>query len=269
MKTKIKSQIIIVVCCLLFLVSSISYGQDNSTQAYDISGITVFVAPLKNSEELSIVQSDKLQNKMITALYKENVGITNVYQEFDVTASFQIEDEEIVEGLRNQTIITAELVLQIEQKTSEKVVSIYTQTIKGAGWNKKKAINDAIQNLSFKGEKFSSFLKIAKQKIVGYYKNNCNMIIVDAQNAFDQSDYKKVLNIVTSIPKEAKQCYNRGIAIGKTSNDEADNWNALVTGKLAINRNDLNTAIEHLNTVDTSSIYSGEAQDLIASAKTN
>lgn len=176
----------------------------------DIGKIAISVVMPQNIEGLSVSQLSKLESKTSHIVTDYGFSAIGYNHNFVIYPKLSIYESNTVEGgMRNITIVTAELTLYIEQVSNNLLFSMISKQIKGSGHTERLAITDAISKINTKDPDYKDFIETGKLKIIAYYKASCSDIIKEADSYAQMQQYEKAIALLMSVPKEASSCYNQ------------------------------------------------------------
>ena len=226
------------------------------------------VAP-EAMNELNSSQISKIETKiqeMVT-----NYGISGEGY-FVIYPKYEMYNHSVVEGMRNMHLVEVDLSLIVKELQTGKVYNTYSQSITGDGYSKAKAIDQSISQIKTSGEGVEAFLSETKQKIMDYYKSNCNQIYTEAGTMINQDRYREAIALLYPVPKETgDDCYNR---IQSRLNEAYKGYmnetceENLVKARNAMAKNNNKTALEALDEIDPESNCYSSAKQLNQEIKT-
>ncbi|PHR72550.1 MAG: hypothetical protein COA67_04700 [Lutibacter sp.] len=232
----------------------------------ELNNISLSVVLPDNSEYLQSKSLSKIETKIQHIVSKHGISGKGYTNEFLIYPKFEIYDESIVEGMRNIVVVEVEISFFIQQYSTKKIFSTFSKSLKGSGFTKEKAIVNAISKISTTDSRLKEFIDTGKQKILAYYENNCQQIINDSDSFIKMKKYQEAIAILSSIPKEAKNCYN---SIQQKSIEAYNEYQKqlcsqnIIKAKSEIANNNFSSALHILGYIDPSSICSREAEMLI------
>lgn len=239
------------------------FAQNNNDA---LNNISLSVILPDNTEYLSRKSISKVESKIQHIVTKNGISGSGYSNEFLIYPKVELFDESVIEGMRNIVVVEVEFNLFIQQYSTKKIFSSYSKTIKGNGFNKEKAITDAISKIPTSSRTIKAFISEGKEKILAYYNNNCDQIIQDSDYLMKTQKYDKAIALLSSVPKEAKNCY--ASLQGKTI--EAFNLyqkqtceTNLLKAKTEISKNNFSNALNYLAYIDVSSPCLIKAESLI------
>lgn len=234
-----------------------------------LNNISLSVILPDNSDYLSQKALSKIESKIQHIVSKNGISGRGYSNEFLIYPKFEIFDEAVVEGMRNLVVVEVEFNLYIQQYSTKKVFSSYNKSLKGSGFSKAKAIVDAISKISSSDPKMEAFITTGKERILTYYQNNCDQIQGDADALISMKQYQQAIALLSSVPKEAKDCY------ANIQGKSVEAYNAyqlqrcsenILKAKTELANNNFARALRVLSLIDPSSTCAKEAESLIKSA---
>jgi hypothetical protein len=196
---------------LLIFIGAFTSAQTTNSQTSDsyLGTISLSVTTPDNPDKLNPSQTSKLQTKALAIATRNGIGGVSYSTNFVITPKLDIYDESVAEGMRNITVLTTELTLVIKQASNGLVFSTYSASIKGSGFNKDDALNNAISQINPADPKAKAFIEEGKNKILSFYNSKCNDIISEADKYSGMNNYERALAILMSVPVEATPCHDK------------------------------------------------------------
>ena len=251
---------------IILWVVLVSYTVIAQNSDIEINNISLSVILPDNSEYLNRKSLSKIETKIQHIVTRNGISGQGYSNEFLIYPKFEIFDESVIEGMRNMVVVEIDFSLFIQQYSTRKVFSSYTSSLEGSGFSKEKAIVNAISKISTSNSELTDFINTGKQKILSYYENNCGQIIDDSNALIKMKKYQQAIALLSSIPKEAKNCYSsiqqKSIEAYNAYQKQVCNQNIL-NAKTKLAMNDYNGALYTLGYIDPSSTCSNEAESLI------
>lgn len=251
---------------IILWVVLVSYTVIAQNSDIEINNISLSVILPDNSEYLNRKSLSKIETKIQHIVTRNGISGQGYSNEFLIYPKFEIFDESVIEGMRNMVVVEIDFSLFIQQYSTRKVFSSYTSSLEGSGFSKEKAIVNAISKISTSNSELTDFINTGKQKILSYYENNCGQIIDDSNALIKMKKYQQAIALLSSIPKEAKNCYSsiqqKSIEAYNAYQKQECNQNIL-NAKTKLAMNDYNGALYTLGYIDPSSTCSNEAESLI------
>ncbi len=250
---------------LMLIVFGQTKAQKNHSED-EANQISLSVILPDNSDYLSRRALSKIESKIQHIVSKYGISGQGYTNDFLIYPKFEIYDESIVEGMRNIHTVEAEFNLFIKQYRNNKVFASYSRTVTGSGFTKEKAIINAIQKIPVNDPKLKKFIEEGKQKILAYYNNNCSQFEADAKTAIKMKRFNKAIAILSTIPKEAKQCYARIQNLSVVAYNAYQKQHCkeqIMAAKADLANNNYSAALYDLKFVDPLSPCASEAKMLI------
>ncbi len=191
----------------IFVVStSVSFAQAGKDEAR--IKLTAWVPPTIDGMPAAARKS--LANKLTQVVTKNGLGGTKNAR-FIISANVAISTKDILPGPPPMHAYTLDVTLYIGDGFEGTVFSSTNLTVKGVGKNPTKAYKAALKNVKTKDPDIAAFVESGKAKIIQYYKDNCDMIIKEAQTLADQDKYNSAIYKLTTIPSACGECYNKAM----------------------------------------------------------
>jgi hypothetical protein len=182
-----------------------------TVEAQNSSNIAVAVVVPQQVDHLNDSQTTRLGKKMLDLTVKSGLSATERNTGVIVFPVFSIEKEEVVEGgMQNIVVVSADISFVVKQLETEVVFTTFNRQVRGSGSNRQRAIDDAISKISVKDKDFEAFADRAREKILAYYNNNCNNLLLQAESCAKRNDYEKALALIAAIPDVAS-CYPQAL----------------------------------------------------------
>ncbi|WP_196890070.1 hypothetical protein [Aureivirga sp. CE67] len=251
-----------IIFILFGMFSIISLSQEKDIESFSFS-----VVMPSSSEDLSQKNISKLETKIHKIISRYGISGENFFDTFLIFPKIDINDESVIEGMRNITVIDLDLTLFVQERKSKRIFSSYTQSLRGSGKNKEKAITNAFVNISTNKKNLKDFLKNSKNKIVDYYNNNCELIIKDLDFLISTQNFRKAISQVFTVPREASKCYTK---VQEKSVIAFSKYQIFLCNKniheaeVELSKNEYRKALQKLKEIDVSSPCSKKAKELIS-----
>ena len=242
----------------IITIGGLAQGSGNTESDIHLSVVTPSTMEGLSSSQISRIES-KLQ-QMVT-----NYGISGEGY-FIIYPKYEIYDESLIEGMRNMHLLEADLNLIVKEVQTGKVYNSYSQNITGDGYSKKKAIDQSISQIKTRGPEIEAFLAETKQKILDYYRSNCDQFYSEAGTMIGQKRYREAIALLYPVPRgTGDACFNK---VQKRLNEAYSGYmnetceKNLVKARNAIAENNDKTALEALDEIDPESNCYKSAQKL-------
>lgn len=175
------------------------------------SGIELSTA-VGGSEAITTASENILNNKLDNLL-TNNGFVKGINSQFVLQSHLDNIQSQQVGGTSNNLLMyDLSVTTRIINSADQNVFAQTTQTVKGMGDNKVKAINSALNKINYNSESFNTFLQQGKNKILNYYTQNCSRILEEATMLEKTDQYDQALYKLTAIPQAASKCYNTAIS---------------------------------------------------------
>ncbi|WP_300569781.1 hypothetical protein [Flavobacterium sp.] len=248
--------------------ATVSIAQDNKS---DELGKIALATYIPAQESMSEQATNMLTNKLGQIISTNGIAKSSYNSRFIITANANVMTKDLLATAPPMTALTLDVTLYIGDGIDGKKFASKSLTLKGVGTNETKAYIDAMKNINQNDAGIQSFVTNGKNKIVEYYKANCSLIIKEAQLLEKQNRFDEAIFMLTSVPAECTDCYNKTMAIipsmykkmidrdCKVKLMEANNlWNATQDYDTAM------TVGGILSSIDPASACVGEAKALSA-----
>lgn len=191
----------------LFLCFAFCFAQNSN----DIGKIALSVVVDKDAE-INDSQRAKIEAKITQIVAGAGLAASGYDQSFLIFPKLSIHQVDVVEtGMQNLTKVTAELTLSIKQALNNVVFASVSKQIVGTGKTKAEAIGNAIGKMPSKDGELTAFIESGKQKIIQYYEQKCDDIILKSDALVKQQEYEEAMFLLLSVPEEVSSCYQKVI----------------------------------------------------------
>ena len=188
----------IIITLLCAYISLNINAQDNTP---NIGGINIGWITPTEIDGLNDSSISKLNTKMIQIITANDVT-TSSFGGFVLYPLINVNDISVVEGgMRNIYTSELDLILCIRQVSSGMVVGTTSQTLRGSGFDKSKAIYDAISTIQPNQKELNDFIREGKERIVNYYIEQRPTIIKKARELAGKQQYQEALYLLATYPE--------------------------------------------------------------------
>lgn len=194
------------------LSTMVGFAQDSSKDEAKIM-LTSYVPP--QIEGMPETARQSLANKLTQVVTANGIGGGGFNSRFIITANIVINTKNILPGPPPMHALGLDVTLYIGDGVEGTVFASHTVTVKGVGKNETKAYKAALKNIKTSDPAINSFVNKGKEKIVEYYKNNCDRIIKEAQASADQNNYEEALFKLAAVPSACGECFDKAMAAAK------------------------------------------------------
>tara|TARA_B100000809_G_scaffold141058_1_gene138600 strand:+ start:520 stop:1470 length:951 start_codon:yes stop_codon:yes gene_type:complete len=188
----------------IVLSSSMSFAQSASKDENRIM-LTSWVPP--TIEGMPRIARKNLTNKLKQVVTKNGLGGSPFNTRFIISANVAVMSKDILPGPPPMHAYNLDITLYIGDGIEGTVFASETISVKGVGTNENKAYISALKRISPKNADIQAFVKTGKEKIIQYYKDNCDLIIKKANTMADQNQYEQAIFTLTGIPSACEECY--------------------------------------------------------------
>ncbi len=199
----------LVLVSALAVLSTTGFTQDKDEARVKL---TAYVPPTIDGMPAASRQS--LANKLTQVVTKNGLAGTHNAR-FIISANVSISTKDILPGPPPMHVYSLDVTFYIGDGFEGTVFASTSKTIKGVDKNETKAYNAALKNISTSDPELAAFVKAGKEKIIQYYKDNCDLIIKKAQSDADQGNYDEAIFNLTSVPDACEECYTKALAAVK------------------------------------------------------
>lgn len=189
----------------LVLSSSMSFAQSSASKDENRIMLTSWVPP--TIEGMPKIARKNLTNKLKQVVTKNGLGGSPYNTRFIISANVNVMSKDILPGPPTMHAYNLDITLYIGDGIEGTVFASETISVKGVGTNENKAYISALKRISPKNPEVQTFVKIGKEKIIQYYKDNCDLIIKRANNLADQNKQEQAIFMLTGIPSACEECY--------------------------------------------------------------
>lgn len=190
----------------VFLVSStVSFAQATASKDENRIMLTSWVPP--TIDGMPRASRKMLTNKLKQVVTKNGLGGSPYNTRFIISANVAVMTKDILPGPPPMHAYNLDVTLYIGDGFEGTQFASETISLKGVGTNPTKAYNSALKRLKAGNPDIQAFVKTGKEKIIQYYKDNCDLIIKKAQTAADQSQFDKAIFMLSAVPSACEECY--------------------------------------------------------------
>lgn len=235
----------------------------------DIGKIALSVVMPEENDYLDFSHISKLETKVSQIVADFGLAAVGYNHNFIIYPKFTVYESNTVEGgMKNITLITAELSLFIEQNSNSLLFSAITIPLNGSGSSKKLAITNAIGKINTSDPAFKTFIETGKLRITSYYESKCTDIIKQSDSYVQKQQYEQALALLMSFPEEVSSCYNqiqsKSIEVYKAYQTQIC-AELIQQAKTTLASNNYVGALDVLSNIDPSASCFNEAQAIVNS----
>ncbi len=239
-----------------------AYGQSKT----DIGKIMLSVVVPSSMEGLTNAQLTNLELKCAHIATGNGLAAAG-YGDFILTPKLTINETNVADGgMKQITVVNAELALFVMQAGSKVIFSSVTKNIRGSGSSKEAAISNAIAGIKAGDAIYKDFIQSSKEKITVYYGQHCDDIMSKAEALVKRKEYEEAIGMLLSIPDAVKPCYDKAQQQATKVFTAYENQvcsRQIQDARTQIAAGDYAAGLEHLRMVDPACKCSREANELI------
>ncbi len=198
----------IILASIFALSTTISFGQTASKDENRIM-LTSWVPP--TIDGMPKASRKMLTNKLKQVVTKNGLGGSPYNTRFIISANVAVMTKDILPGPPPMHAYNLDVTLYIGDGFEGTMFASETVSLKGVGTNPTKAYNSALKRLKAGNPDLQAFVKKGKEKIIQYYKDNCDLIIKEANTLADQQKYKAAIFKLSAVPSACEECYTKAM----------------------------------------------------------
>jgi len=187
------------------LVSLSSFAQGDTKKDENRIMLTAWVP--QQIENMPVAARASLENKLTQIVVKNGLGGGAFNTRFIISANITVATKDILPGPPPMHAMNLDVTLYIGDGFEGTVFSSQTISVKGVGTNETKAYMAGLKNINPNNPEFQAFVEKGKQKIIQYYKDNCDLIIKEAQTLAGMDKFDEAIFKLTGVPSACEECY--------------------------------------------------------------
>ncbi len=189
----------ILLAAAVVLSSATTFAQSSTSKDENRIMLTSWVPP--TIEGMPKVARKNLQNKLKQVVTKNGLAGSPYNTRFIISANVSVMSKDILPGPPPMHAYNLDITLYIGDGFEGTVFASETISVKGVGTNENKAYISALKRISPKNPDVQAFVKTGKEKIIQYYKDNCDLIIKEANTLADQQKYSAAIFKLSAVPR--------------------------------------------------------------------
>jgi len=193
----------------IVLSSSMSFAQSSASKDENRIMLTSWVPP--TIEGMPKIARKNLTNKLKQVVTKNGLGGSPFNTRFIISANINIMSKDILPGPPPMHAYNLDITLYIGDGIEGTSFASETISVKGVGTNENKAYISALKRISPKNPDVQAFVKAGKEKIIQYYKENCDLIIKKATVMADQNQFEQAIFTLNAIPSACEECFGKAV----------------------------------------------------------
>ncbi len=160
-------------------------------------------------EQISSNVRNLLKNKMSRIITKLGLGSSEFEDSHIMFPDIQVLTKDVIPSAPPKVSLTVDLTLYIGDYDRKVIYSSENFELTGVGRNETKAYFNALRRLNVNNKKLIEFVENGKQKIIDYYRENCDLILNDALVKSKSNREYEALKLLTRIPYDDSPCYKK------------------------------------------------------------
>lgn len=185
-------------CCLLV-----------TGKAQTIDEKRVAINALVADENIPEEAARNLESKLKRALTTNGIADNGYAERFVLTARINIISKDIAPTTPPRISQKMELTLMVGDVVENKLHESCTISLAGIGTNENKAFITAFQKFNPQNKEVQTMLSNAKEKIVAYYNDNCDAILLQAETLAKMEKMDEAIFRLISVPDVCNECYQQ------------------------------------------------------------
>ena len=240
-------------------------NESNNSEIYRI-----ILNPIINSNDLNSDAKSMLSNQMNTILTNNGMAGYSINPRFVFTNKITLLNKEVITGATKLIAIKIIVSFYIGDAIDNRLYSNISYNLKGVGESEIKAQLNALKNLKTNSSDLTLFFKEGREKIINYYANNCESILLQASNLEEQHKFREAIYLLNSVPNACLECHNSCISLSskiyqKMIDFDCESKLKQVKSIWAINQNSnsLREIFQMINSINVESKCMNEVDSLI------
>ena len=126
---------------------------------------------------------------------------------FVMYPSIVVLEERLVEGSRSMVVVKLDLSLFVKSVSDGVLFASISKVVGGAGRTRSAALVNAVSSLQGNDPDLRDFSRAARDRILDYYSQRCDQIILDAQTAAQTGHVDQALASLLGVPDVVTDCH--------------------------------------------------------------
>lgn len=181
--------------------------------AVETEFLPISVYASDNQENFPEGAKAMMENKLTQLLTRNGIAGLDYTGQFLLTVTTTPLDKDIIAGPPSKIAEKMEMNLYIVDAYAKTIFSTTSFSVRGLGETENKCYLNAISRMPLQSPAIAQFIQEGKEKIIGYYDHEGEVLIKKAQFLAKQKKYDEALFQVTLIPQQSKH-YNAALAAG-------------------------------------------------------
>ena len=183
-------------------------AQDNNLIG---QGITLSVIVPEQEDPFPSGAESYLSNKLTQVAVNNGIAAGKDFCRFFIAAHVAMANKDIVPGPPQQISQNMEITLYIADYFDQKIYSSTMVNVVGVGTNITKCIINGLKNMPVNSPQMKEFVENGKNKILAYYRQQADKIILQAETLAAQHRYDEAFFLLTTIPDAAGEAFNKAM----------------------------------------------------------
>lgn len=260
---KFTNQLVTMILRILFFLSFLHAATAASAQS-KVENLDIKIMSPQLEKDIPYNYRAKVERKVID-IFTQNGVVNEKGSTFAIYPSLSIVEFGKMEGIKTLQTAQLELSFLVKNIFSNEDFIVFSKSLSGAGNTQKAAINKAIMSIRPQQSIYKNFIEGMSERINGYYEEECNNIIADAQKAINNQEYQKAVSLLNVLPNNSTcKTSNENLLDQAYQKYQTKNCNGLIQkANIAAMKKDYKTAIDYLALVDAQSQCASEAQQAL------
>ena len=155
----------------------------------------------------------QMENKLNRLLTQNGIASMDYLGQFFITVHAAPLTKDILPGPPTKIAETMEFTFYIADYYNQIIFSTASVNAKGVGETESKSYMNAIKNINLNSPALKQFVAEGRAKIIDFYNQQADKMIMKAKNLAKQKKYEEALWIVSTIPSECDK-YETALAAG-------------------------------------------------------
>ncbi|MCH8145997.1 MAG: hypothetical protein IIA55_14890 [Gemmatimonadetes bacterium] len=186
---------------------------------------------------------------------------------FVMYPSLVVLEERIVEGSRGMMVVKLDLSLFVKSVSDGVLFASISKVVGGAGRTRNAALLNAVSSLQGNDPDLRDFSQAARDRILDYYSQRCDQIILDAETAAQTGNVDQALASLLGVPDVVTDCHQAAsdVAVAIFISYQQQQCESHIRGaRASMAVDNFGEAIVQVSLVDPGSPCADEADQLIS-----
>jgi len=196
---------IILLCAMIFL-SVCAFSQNSSEDIFGKISIFVYQPQIDGLPEDARAYLETKMGEIITSYDINNSGLS---QRFVMTAKIHVTQQDILPTHPARISQKMDVTFIIGDFIKNKAYASTTLSLAGVDVTAEKTYIRAFQTIKHDNIALQNLVLEAKEKIVQYYSQNCDAILLESESLALRNSYEEAIALLISVPNVCDDCYNQ------------------------------------------------------------